>query len=1130
MALGTLGFPQLGFNVAARSRPQRAYVPPMTEEEEQSLLQQLAGGLQYIAETLDKPGAALRGLVAGEPEQLLNLVPFSDYFGLTDPSTRVYGRELLEKAGMAKNKPGLFNSPGDFAGDVAGFLTEVALDPLNMITGPGRALTATGAKAFGAGAGKTAARRTLKEGAEHLRNVATKIGDVGTIPGGTPRAMAQEIREGYRGVASLGMPWPFSSLPGLKQAPRKVFGAGSETAAKAWEKLHYGQGPVSKWVSAVPRATRMLFSPSVRGKINATEQWVADASQTAARNLGAAVQDVAPIFGRRMAELREFWDVNLKQHGLDIGDEVRLRDFDDVTTHFLESDTFFRQKFGSLKEGMKEALEEPDGPLSLAAMIKPLQNEAFTRDFHEVLDAFINSKNFVYNKVQELGAHYQDLADSFADHFPRRASKKLTKGALQKHEQRLLSTAFPFALQRTIRDVPGGTLTLNRAATDDLVRGLVVDTNVDVPTISKLSAEQHKGELRAWLEQQKLPVDDKATLVELQQAVVWEKHLKPALQRMEIDDPNIIRRMKETVTSDVDVPNLLDANRPLFKAGETTTAKAREIVDWLAGMPKETVVGGVFDRPTIESWFDYMKHLSNSYGSYATIHNFLRGIITDEPADGLVPLRSVLSEPITTGKGVRTRTLLSKQGQERLVTDWWKQQGKDLAGPDVSKALDNAYVPVGTENVLRAHIEATRPETVNAMIDAWDGLTNLWKWTTTIPFPMFHGRNYMAAIWQNWAHGDLPLSGLIKENAAMLKTWLKGGGKESLPYWDELRHGDLLGVKGGRAEFIERLARDDGGPQGALRIGAGRIKDKAVEIGDKAYATVELVNRYVPYKLYRDQGFSVSQAAQKVKDLQYDYSAASPFIRKYGRRLVPFIQWSSKNIPFQIKGLINEPGGRAAQTLRAMASARRESGDYVPSFLRERGSMRIGGTDRAATFLYGFGVPIEDLGMMRVKGGLPSVGETTQRLAAMLHPALQYPLERWAGEQLFSGRKLKTLKKEPSTKPALNQFLSKIPGWRLYRTYKKLTDARKAVWQRGVDFMSGVKFSAYDALKWEAIDTDRALREFLQEHPDVREMRRFYIPAAQRATADPEAIRAELLSRKMQQRIRELSASMERGE
>ena len=102
--MSRFGIPQLGFNVAARSRPRQEYVPPMTEEEERSLFQGLLGGLQYIAETLDKPGAAVRGVLAGQPDQLLNLVPFSDAAGLTNPADRVYGRDLLEKAGIvAKN-------------------------------------------------------------------------------------------------------------------------------------------------------------------------------------------------------------------------------------------------------------------------------------------------------------------------------------------------------------------------------------------------------------------------------------------------------------------------------------------------------------------------------------------------------------------------------------------------------------------------------------------------------------------------------------------------------------------------------------------------------------------------------------------------------------------------------------------------------------------------------------------------------------------------------------------------------------------------------------------------------------------------------------------------------------------
>src|SRR5690606_20141832 len=89
-----------GFGAAAR--PTAAF-PPLTPEEEESLLQRIMGasmgGLQFAAQTLDKPGAAVRGLLAGEPGQLLNLLPFSDTLGITDPSERVYGRDLLEQAG-----------------------------------------------------------------------------------------------------------------------------------------------------------------------------------------------------------------------------------------------------------------------------------------------------------------------------------------------------------------------------------------------------------------------------------------------------------------------------------------------------------------------------------------------------------------------------------------------------------------------------------------------------------------------------------------------------------------------------------------------------------------------------------------------------------------------------------------------------------------------------------------------------------------------------------------------------------------------------------------------------------------------------------------------------------------------
>ncbi len=140
----------LGFQTARAARPRQGPAPPvtLTQEEEQSLLQQGIGVLSYVAETLDKPGAAVRGLLAGQPDQLLNLIPFSDTLGITDPEDVGSGRELLEGYGLApKNIPGFFNSFEDAAFDVAGFATEVITDPLLYVTGPLGSLTKTGLKA-----------------------------------------------------------------------------------------------------------------------------------------------------------------------------------------------------------------------------------------------------------------------------------------------------------------------------------------------------------------------------------------------------------------------------------------------------------------------------------------------------------------------------------------------------------------------------------------------------------------------------------------------------------------------------------------------------------------------------------------------------------------------------------------------------------------------------------------------------------------------------------------------------------------------------------------------------------------------------------------------------------------------
>lgn len=150
---------------------------PYPEDEEQRLidtyiLSKAKGGLQYAAETLDKPGRAMRGLLAGRPSELLNLVPFSDTLGLTDPAQSTSGRDLLEQYGVLDK-----NTPGLDVGDVAGFGAEVLTDPLSWIGGLG-ALTKTGRAAQASGKATKGVAAGIRSGERSLFNVGIPGGDL----------------------------------------------------------------------------------------------------------------------------------------------------------------------------------------------------------------------------------------------------------------------------------------------------------------------------------------------------------------------------------------------------------------------------------------------------------------------------------------------------------------------------------------------------------------------------------------------------------------------------------------------------------------------------------------------------------------------------------------------------------------------------------------------------------------------------------------------------------------------------------------------------------------------------------------------------------------------------------------
>ena len=117
-------------------RQPREYLP---EDQKQDMLRSMAqtagGAIGTLGTVLDTPAAILRGALVGKP-----LSGFS-----TSDENRVGGRELLDYYGV------IDKNTNPYAAGLASFATEVALDPLAMVSGPLNALTKGGKAVKAAG-------------------------------------------------------------------------------------------------------------------------------------------------------------------------------------------------------------------------------------------------------------------------------------------------------------------------------------------------------------------------------------------------------------------------------------------------------------------------------------------------------------------------------------------------------------------------------------------------------------------------------------------------------------------------------------------------------------------------------------------------------------------------------------------------------------------------------------------------------------------------------------------------------------------------------------------------------------------------------------------------------------------
>jgi hypothetical protein len=84
--------------------------------------------------------------------------------------------------------------------------------------------------------------------------------------------------------------------------------------------------------------------------------------------------------------------------------------------------------------------------------------------------------------------------------------------------------------------------------------------------------------------------------------------------------------------------------------------------------------------------------------------------------------------------------------------------------------------------------------------------------------------------------------------------------------------------------------------------------------------------------------------------------------------------------------------------------------------------------------------------------------------------------------------------------------LGELPLTRFFSSAEKLTDPRKATWQKLANLLSGVRVTDVDTEKTRAVETRTALEDIMRTHPNLSTYSSFYVKPEDAAKLTPEEI------------------------
>ena len=432
-----------------------------------------------------------------------------------------------------------------------------------------------------------------------------------------------------------------------------------------------------------------------------------------------------------------------------------------------------------------------------------------------------------------------------------------------------------------------------------------------------------------------------------------------------------------------------------------------------------------------------------------------------------------------------------------------------LLPEQIVKHIDDTYRTLSNEDATKGFLKL------------YDKVLGFWKGSVTGWFPSFHTRNTIGGMFNNWIAGVTNparyLQGDQIARGVEGTITTKVGTKYS---FDQIRElANKLGVLGqpGYLDVMNEVGKNIN-KEGAL--------SKLMDLPKNAMETVENRLRLPLFVDRLIKGDAPAQAAKAVFQYHFDYApeALTAFEKNAMKRAIPFYRWMRGNIPLQLAQMAQQPGkyaavGKIVDDLQSDKAKAQEEYSALPPYMREDLPIRLGEKNGLSQYLYGLGLPVEDVN--NLWKGTPQ--RTLASMVGELSPILKMPIELGTGQNLFTGEPI-------SENDYVYPFMNQVPGlkqWlnvtphtnkdgstsytadpyklylvntllgRFYTTAGKLTDDNTSGAVKFLYGLVGAKAKNVDIEKeryYRNQDEQDALENALENKGLLREYQRAYVP------------------------------------